>query len=302
MKTSSRIFILVGLAVLLLGEIFYLENRTNGQIQSGGQTRRYLLYVPASYDPNQPSPLVISIHGFVQWPAHQQELSGWNRLADEHGFLVVYPRGTGFPLHWNAGPVAGDGDSPEQEVEFIEDLIDHLSQAYTIDQERIYANGMSNGGGMTHLLACELSDRIAAFGGVAGAYLYPEAFCQPQQSVPWIAFHGEDDQIVPYQGGFSQGRHANIEFPEIETWISGWAAHNRCDPNPAIGESTPDITRISYSGCVQDLEVVLYKVADAGHTWPGGGWLPVWITGKTNQEINATALMWDFFQKYTLKE
>jgi polyhydroxybutyrate depolymerase len=302
LKTTCWIILSLVFIIVLLGGIFYLSNRTNGQIQSGGQTRRYLLYVPESYQPDSPNPLVISIHGFVQWPAHQQGLSGWNQLADEHGFLVVYPRGTGFPLRWNTGPVSEDPEGSQQEVEFFLDLIEHLSQTYSIDQDRIYANGMSNGGGMTHLLACQLSERIAAFGGVAGAYFYPEEYCQPLNPTPWIAFHGVDDPIVPYQGGPSQGRHADIQFPAIETWMRRWADQNSCDPDPETVEITPGITRFSYSGCDQDVEVTLYRIAGAGHTWPGGGKLPVWLTGTTNQDIDATALMWEFYQQYSLQE
>jgi len=302
LKTSSWIIISLVCVSVLLGGIFYLGNRTNGQIQSGGHTRRYLLYVPDSYDPDQPGPLVISIHGFVQWPAHQQKLSGWNQLADEYGFLVVYPRGTGFPLRWYAGPPEEDLEKTQQEVEFFSDLIDHLSQAYSIDQDRIYVNGMSNGGGMTHLLACQLTDRIAAFGGVAGAYLYQGDYCQPQNTAPWIAFHGEDDPIVPYQGGSTRDRHSALQFPAVESWIAEWAEHDRCDPSPEKVKVTPEITRISYGDCDQDIEVILYRIAGAGHTWPGGGWLPVWLTGTTNREIDATALIWEFYQQYTLQE
>ncbi len=300
MRAWRWMIIFLVLLPVLLGGIFYLRNKTNGQIQSGGRTRRYLLYVPASYDPEKPSPLVISIHGFVQWPAHQQGLSGWNQLADEHGFLVVYPRGTGFPLRWNAGPINEDLDKSQQEVEFFIDLIDQLSQAYNIDQNRIYVNGMSNGGGMTHLLACQLSDRIAAFGGVAGAYLYPDNHCELSRPAPWIVFHGEDDPIVAYQGGSSQRRHATIQFPPIESWTARWAEQDGCDPIAEVDQITPEVTRIAYSGCDQDVEVVLYKIAGAGHTWPGGGWLPVWLTGETNQDIDATGLMWNFFQNHSL--
>ena len=302
MKTSSWIIHSLVLVSVLLGGIFYLRNRTNGQIQSGGLSRRYLLYVPESYNPDNPSPLVISIHGFAQWPAHQQGLSGWNHQADEEGFLVVYPQGTGFPLRWNAGQAGDSGNTSQQEVEFFKDLIDHLSQTYSIDQKRIYANGMSNGGGMTHLLACQLSDRIAAFGGVAGAYSYPDEFCQPLNLTPWIAFHGVDDPIVSYQGGPSQGRHADIDLPAIESWIDSWAMQNGCDHSPDLNEITSDITQFSYNNCEQDIGVILYRIERAGHTWPGGGWLPVWLTGTTNREINATALMWEFYQLYSLKE
>ena len=77
-------------------------DRTNGKLISSGQEREYLLYVPPSYNPQTPVPLVISIHGYSDWPAHHMQMTGWNDLADKHGFLVVYPAGVGFPRRWRA--------------------------------------------------------------------------------------------------------------------------------------------------------------------------------------------------------
>ncbi|MCD6423949.1 MAG: hypothetical protein J7L35_00445, partial [Anaerolineales bacterium] len=167
---KKRVWILV--IILILISIIGLSTQfgTNGQIISSGQTRKYLVYVPESYNPEQPTPLVISIHGFVQWPAHQQSMTGWNKLADEYGFIVVYPKGTGFPLRWSTRPTEDDPGAMQRELQFFSDLIEELNRTYNIDPARIYANGMSNGGGMSDLLACEFSDRIAAIGGVAGAY------------------------------------------------------------------------------------------------------------------------------------
>ena len=162
---------------LLLALAWALTNKANGEIVSGGEKRAYLLHVPASYNPATPVPLVISIHGFAEWPAHQAQISRWNELADQHGFIVVYPSGTGFPLRWRAG--CGAPSDPMEDVTFIADLIDKLEKGYTIDKNRIYANGLSNGGGMSFMLACKLAGRIAAIGGVAGAYLFPMSACQP---------------------------------------------------------------------------------------------------------------------------
>lgn len=278
---------MITFVILLLSAQFEI----NGRITSGGRVRKYLIYVPDSYDPDAPTPLVISIHGFVQWPAHQQSLSGWNQLADEAGFLVVYPRGTGFPLRWNT-------TLPSDDLGFFSDLLDHLERTYNIDPSRIYVNGMSNGGGMSDLLACELSDRIAAIGGVAGAYLYPREDCQPTRPVPVIAFHGVDDQVVPYQGGSSS---RGFYFDPVEDWIRSWAEKNSCSKTPTKVEITENITQLEYSDCDDDTRVVFYSIRGAGHTWPGGEELPVWITGYTNQEINASALMWEFFRDFTVE-
>ena len=72
---------------------FQVRNRNNGSIVSSGEKREYLLYVPKSYDSTRPTPLVISLHGGAGWPVMQRDLSGWNRLAESHGFVVVYPAG-----------------------------------------------------------------------------------------------------------------------------------------------------------------------------------------------------------------
>ena len=292
-------FLVFGLAALVFFTVlFYLRNRTNGVVVSGGRRRCYLLYVPDSYHPDQPAPLVISIHGFVQWPAHQARLSGWNQLADREGFLVVYPRGSGFPLRWNAQPIVSAPEKSLVDVRFFADLIDQLSGSYQIDPRRIYVNGMSNGGGMANLLACELPGRFAAFGGVAGAYLCPPEDRKGPRPIPWIVFHGVDDPVVLFQGGESIRHQRTLRFPPIEEWIADWAQANGCSSEPEINRITSQVSRNSYTNCANGVEVVFYRISGAGHTWPGGGFLPRWLTGKTNREINATELMWEFFQRY----
>lgn len=295
------IFILLAIAIASVISVYLLTNKTNGQIETAGQLRKYLIYVPESYDSNTPTPLVISIHGFVQWPAHQQSLSGWNALADEYGFIVVYPQGTGFPLRWNTQPLEDDPDAMAKELQFFKDLINVLSQSYNIDQSRIYANGMSNGGGMTHLLACELSDHIAAIGGVAGAYLYPWELCQPSRPMPVIAFHGKYDSLVPYNGGPTISRDFGHKFSPVIEWVANWAKTNGCSGNPEILPKIGEVSGIRYTRCDENAEVIFYTVEGGGHTWPGGEELPTWIAGNTTQDINASELMWEFFSKYSLK-
>jgi len=297
MKTIIRflaIFFLVVIAIgLVVGAIYLLSNQTNGQIISSGERRRYLLYVPENYNPELSTPLMINIHGFVQWPANQMRVSQWNELADKHGFIVVYPSGTGFPLRWRVS------DEPEKEIAFFSDLISKLEGEFNIDSSRIYANGLSNGGGMTMLLACRLSERITAVGTVAGAF---QSTCEDnsqQRPLPAIFFHGKVDPIVPFEGG--EYEHFGIPFPNIPAYVASYAQENGCNPTPTTLLETGNVTGIQYSECNQDADVVFYTIADGGHTWPGGSALPEWITGKTSQEIDATQLMWEFFQEYFLE-
>jgi polyhydroxybutyrate depolymerase len=291
--------ILLGLllALALIGiAAFRIANRTNGRLVSAGEERRYLLYVPENYDPSVPTPLVITIHGFAQWPANQAAVSRWNDLADEYGFIVVYPAGTRFPMRWRTWGASSGAADPMQDVTFISDLIDKLSAEYNINPARIYANGLSNGGGMSFVLACKLSERIAAIGSVAGAYAFPWEQCSPSRPVPAIIFHGTDDPIVPYQGGLT--RPSGIPFPSIPDWVDELARRNGCDAAPQALETRGDVSGVRYTNCAGD--VIFYTIAQGGHSWPGGGYLPKIIVGNTTGDIDASRTMWEFFQQNPL--
>lgn len=275
----------------------FARNRNNGTLISSGLKREYLLYVPTSYDSAKPSPLVISMHGAAGWPAQQRELSEWNRLADREGFLVVYPagiEGTG-PRVWHVDR----GDGLEKDVRFIADLIDKIAADYNIDRTRIYANGMSNGGGMSFVLSCTMSARIAAVGLVASAQTLPWSWCTDPRPVPMIAFHGDADPLVPYHGGVSWG--APKPFPDITVWAAKWARRNRCQPNAIETRVTSDVMRREFTHCAGDAAVILYTIEDGGHTWPGGGPLPEWGVGRTTHSIDASAVVWSFFRAHPLR-
>jgi polyhydroxybutyrate depolymerase len=293
------ILIVLGLAAVgtLLAWAWALINQADGWIVSGGERRSFLLHVPERYDPATPVPLVVSLHGFAEWPAHLRAISRWNDLADQHGFIVVYPAGTGFPRRWRAGGWGSTGDL--RDVTFIADLLDHLAARYSIDPHRIYVNGFSNGGGMTALLACRLADRIAAAGSVAGAYAHPLDACATARAVPFIAFHGTADPIVPYTGG-PAGPSA-VRLPDVPDWIAGWAARSGCDPTPRPLPVRNAASGIRYSSGRNGAEVVFYTIAGGGHAWPGSRPLPRFIVGHTTQDINATEELWAFFSQHPIR-
>jgi polyhydroxybutyrate depolymerase len=153
---------------------------------------------------------------------------------------------------------------------------------------------------MTLLLACQLSDKVSAVGAVAGAYLFPLEDCQPNRPVPAIFFHGKADKIVPYTGGPSE--RFDLPFPNIPEFVHAYAEKNGCDSTSTTIKNTVNVKGVRYSNCTKDAEVIFYSIADGGHNWPGGTPLPKWITGKTSQEIDATQLMWKFFQDYSLEK
>ena len=270
--------------------------QSSHEIEWQGTSRHYRLYIPSSYDPTQPVPLVLSLHGFASNPGQQEMFSQWNAVADEENFIVAYPQGTSFPLRWNSGLFAGSGRGAD-DVAFLSDLIDHLVETYCIDESRVYINGLSNGAGMSHRFACAMADKVAAFGGVAGAYNTFEGSCEPSRPVPTILFHGTDDAIVPYGGNEEQG------FPSVADFAADWAERNGCDATAiAIDELEGDVSGVRYTDCDDDADVVFYTIDGGGHTWPGGEPIPAFIAGTTSDDINASETMWDFFEQYALDE
>ena len=295
----GAVLVLISLPVVLVvidAVSFRVANRSNGWLVSAGRTREYLLYVPPSYDRTKATPLVISMHGAGGWPVQQRDLSRWNQLADAAGIIVVYPSaaaGRG-PRVWHVD----DGPGLMRDVRFIADLIDTLEARYNIDPARIYANGISNGGGMTFVLSCTLSDRIAAFGTVAAAHTLPWSWCSDRRPAPLVAFHGTADPDIPYNGGTSW--LARDSFPNVLAWTKNWSRRNGCAATPVDSRVAAGVTRREYTACAAGASVVLYTVAGGGHTWPGGERMPEWFVGRTSQSISATNIMWAFFRDHPL--
>lgn len=298
-KLILRAALVLGLpavSVLLASVFYYFLNPTSGVMISSGQRREYLLHVPSSYAPSKPAPLVISLHGGASWPAHQRDMSGWNRLADNEGFIVVYPAGSGAPRAWKVSHGAG----LTRDVRFISELIDTLQAEYNIDPAKIYADGLSNGGGMAFVLSCALSDRIAAVGMVAAAQSLPWSWCTDPRPVPMIAFHGTADAFTPYHGGRSPVFPDSMVLPDIPTWTANWARRNRCGTNPVESPVAAGVTRREYTSCANGAAVVLYTIQGGGHTWPGSKPMPESLVGFTSNDVDATSQMWAFFREHRL--
>jgi len=286
----------LGLLVLLAGSVLSACNRDGAlasrlpvsaglqRLDSGGVTREYLLHISSTYDAGTAVPLLINIHGFSATAQQQALLSGMSGKSDNEGFIVVYPQALGDPPTWRVGPLGG-GD---EDLAFIVDLIDHMQAGYNIDPRRIYATGISNGGGMVNRLGCELADRVAAIGPVSGAYLFDED-CSPARPVPVVAFHGTADQLVPYEG-------KGISLPPIEVWAGDWARRNGCSAESTVSYQQGEVSGQTWGACRDQADVVLYTIQDGGHTWPGVGALPG-LEGAT-KDIIATDVMWVFFMDH----
>jgi len=289
MRLIVTLLLLPLLVAAILGAAFFVRNRNNGSLVVAGEERKYLVHVPTGYDRARAVPLVISMHGAGGWPAQQMRMSRWNDLADRDGFIVVYPSGadTAGPRIWRS-----------RDATYISQLIDRLERDYNIDRTRIYANGFSNGGGMTFALSCTISDRLAAVGMVGAAQPVPWRWCRDTHPIPMIAIHGTDDRFAPYHGGESPIVPPGHPFPSVPAWVAKWATRNRCAPTPVASRVAADVVRTTYAPCAAD--VVFFTVEGGGHQWFGGRPLPEWFVGHDPRTIDTTAELWRFFKSQRL--
>ena len=271
----------------------------------GEQKRSYLFHLPQGYDSKNPSPVVLALHGAAMNGPMMVWFSGLNKKADEAGFIVVCPSGTGIGpfCTWNAGGFRGKiADGKPDDVAFLGKLLDDLGTVVNVDEKRVYACGMSNGGMMCYRLAAELSDRIAAIAPVAGTIAIDES--TPKRPVPVIHFHGSKNNVVPFET--AQGKTPSfMRLKGVEDSIQTWVKLNGCEETPKTDTISKDgdemkVTRKTHGGGKDGSEVVLIVIEDGGHTWPGQQ-PPVSFIGKSVKNISANDLMWEFFQKHPMK-
>ena len=272
------------------------QQTINASITHDGIERDYILYVPEIYDGSTAAPLVLNFHGFGSSASQQMFYGDFRDIADTEGFLLVHPEGTTFigNQFWNVG--FPGLSSNIDDVGFTEALIDELATLYAIDLDRVYATGMSNGGFMSFLLACQLSEKIAAVASVTGS-MTQDTFddCNAQHPTPILQIHGTEDDVVLYNEN-----NLSLPIPDV---ISYWVDHNNCETTPTT-TTLPDVDvsdgstleHSVYEDGDNGVTTEHMKVIGGGHTWPGS----VLNTAGTNQDIDASMEIWLFFSRYDI--
>jgi polyhydroxybutyrate depolymerase len=283
--------------------------------------RRYYVHIPPAYDGTTRLPVILNFHGGGGTAKDAMKETQMHEASDEYGFIAVHPEGTGTQVlgrlfaTWNAGECCASAmENGIDDVGFIEALLDHLEETYTVDTQRIYATGHSNGALFSYRLACELSDRIAAIAPNGSHDAFKE--CHPTRPVPVLHFHGTADPAAPYEGGTCGGLFAKalgLEATEKDTWLCAsvqayvqtWAERNGCSTQPVVTIEKGLSRCISYGQCNQNADVTLCTLDGGGHTWPGGIYasnLQYYhdTVGPISSDLDANAILWEFFAEHPL--
>jgi polyhydroxybutyrate depolymerase len=223
----------------------------------GTLTRTAQVHVPPNAPAGVALPLVLAFHGSRGNGRMMAAATALSALADAENFIVVYPNAADPYRFWEVF----DGNGAPDDVGFTSDLLDQLEATLCVDSTRIYATGVSNGGGFAARVGCELSDRIAAIAPVAGGYRsLPK--CAPVRPLSVLEVHGTTDRVVPYLG--TPPDYAG----SVPGYMSGWAARNRCSPTPGRRMVAPFARLKSWVSCADGVAVQHLELYGVGHEWP----------------------------------
>lgn len=327
------VVMLAGLVCLFSGAPRLAKNEQAIEVP-GFADRPYILHTPIGLDTKKPTPVILVLHGgggdalgmlTITCPdKNRSDPACIQNAADAEGFVTVFPSGTKI-MHmnrhraFNAGGGADGFDcigasACEQGVDdiaYFKALLDDLAKKINVDTRRVFSTGLSNGGAMSHRLACELADRIAAIAPVGGANQFATAaVCAPSKQVPVLDIHGTGDPCWPFAGGpfdcLGNQKQNLVGVPATIVGSAakpGWSTLYGCDPTPVIQtlpNSVADGTETFhevYSHCKADVEVL--RIEGGGHTWPGGDqYMKAKRIGPVSRDFNASTVIVDFFKRH----
>ncbi|WP_240504663.1 alpha/beta hydrolase family esterase [Corynebacterium striatum] len=243
----------------------------NGQMRSinmehEGKTRRYLLRIPNNYNPDVAAPV---LYGFGGWEDSPENFFSYNRMGNTGATkeaIIVYPEG--FERAWEAAPYAKTHDG--EDIRFIQRILDDIDKDYRVDRSRVYAMGMSNGGGITSVLGCHAQETFAAVATVSGAFYNPVEQNCVDAPMHTLIMHGVNDRMMQYEGGI---RHEAGYLPVREV-LGGYLKRNRCDMTFQAEQNGPMAERLRFNNCLKSVELLKVK---GDHTW--------WYEPDTSNEV-----------------
>jgi polyhydroxybutyrate depolymerase len=245
-------------------------------LEAAGRTRKVRLFVPQAYDGKTRLPLMLNLHGSTDNADNFAKSSGMEALADAEGFVVAGLEA--LAGMWNTPPA----DDMPDDVAYASATIDQVAKLLCIDLERVYASGFSGGGRTSSQLGCELPDKIAAIGPVAGVR-FPGP-C-PGRAMPVITIHGLADTTNAYAGEGPEHPRWN---ESVEDAVLGWATKNGCSPTRLVDDPPGVLSSYSYGKCQDGATVKLIRMDSVEHAYP------------TETPLNAAKEVWTFVKAFSL--
>ena len=271
--------------------------------------RSYRVHIPRGYDGSAPVPVVVVLHGAFSNAKTIERRSGFSELADQEGFVAVYPQGIGLLglfRHWNSGHCCGKAHKADlDDVGYVLAVVDDLASSVRIDRTRLYVTGFSNGGMLAHRIAAEQSELIAAAAPVSATIGgqpdrdEPEwTIPSPRIPVPILMIHGRADENVPYEGG--QGpKSTGSPIPlSVSRSVDFWVEQNGCEPEPSHASKRGGVLQETWTACRPGAEVSLYSLDGWDHRWPGPEFTDRPEVDEGLRGFDAAPILWEFFRRH----
>jgi len=282
---------------------------TEHTITVGGRERDYLFYTPAGLAKStEPRPLVMVFHGGGGKSKQIAKEVGQalQPIADRDGFFIVYPNAVNKMWDFGAGKVSEELKERVDDRRYFGDLLRELTSTYPVDEDRIFATGISRGGQASYFVACVFPGQIRAIAPVAMPMpVFMLQLCANAKSTGVAIFNGTDDPLVPYGGGeIKVGRKERGEVLSTDATVDFWSTVNGCSPEPTATDTINSkddgmrVVKTSYERCKGD-PVLLYRIVGGGHTWPSGRqYLPRFLVGDVDRDIDGATEVWAFFVRF----
>lgn len=281
------------------------QKNIEASLSVGEQQRDYIIHLPAGYSTAKKYPLVLVFHGGGGNYRQMQRYMKMDEIADREAFIAVYPNGVN--KQWNDGREFKESIAANDDVLFIQRLLDSMQKNYAVDTKRLFATGISNGGFFSFYLAAKLSDRLLAVAPVCATIpekVFPAYY--PANPVSLLLINGTADPLVPYNGGSVGSRFTGSRGDCVSTdsTIQRFIQVNKTTTQPVVTE-LPDkdkrdnckAIQYLYSNGIAQSRVCLVKIVGGGHTLPGSGqYLPKFLIGKLCNDFEGNEMIWQFFK------
>jgi polyhydroxybutyrate depolymerase len=277
-------------------------------VNSGGFRWTVQVHIPKGYNPESKPALVLALHGAGGDGEIALKHDRWSEKADKAGFIVVAPTALpsrprlsgnflNNPQVWNSGQLSARSPRAAiDDVAFINQLLDELKEKVPYDENRIFAAGHSNGGGMTFRLAAEMSDRLTAVATVAGMMAVDNP--KPKKPLPTLYILGTKDPLMPLEGGTVKLPWGNKENPPVADFLQKWASAIGCETEPKAISEIGGVKKVEYPSKSAGPTLTAIYLEGHGHHWPGAkALLPESRVGPMKSTLDATDVIWDFFEK-----
>ena len=254
---------------------------TEQAVTVGGAQRPYYIHIPQNV--GHPAPVVFVFHGGGGRPQGIARKSNMDEVADQNGFIVIYPEGSASPSgrggSWNIG--SSQTVSGTDDVAYVDAVLKDVGTHMQIDPSRIYAVGHSMGGVFSYRLACEMSGTFAAIAPVSATMVEPS--CNPTSPVAVLHIQGSADDRIPLRGGRGQSTREGRDWPAPQKGVAAWSRFDACEATPST-KTEGIATCETYAGCKATVEMCI--LSGEGHPWPQDAAPKIWAFFAAHPKVS----------------